>query len=164
MIKLIGMLMIMCAGCGSGFTFSSKVKRHVAVIEAIDRMFAETAVMINFNAVTFRELIVHLKSCPRLKELKFLDVDLSPVDIRESILKSVKENADDLDDEENMQLYGFFMQFGCSDIDGQLLMAEKYHEFFRSRVKELREESIKKCRLYNSIGFLSGAFVAVILQ
>lgn len=163
MLKLIGAVMIMLAGIGCGYSFSSKVKKHIRDIEAVNSMFTETAMMINFNAVTFRELIIHLKECPQTRGLKFLNVDLSSVDIRDRMVESVKKNSDNFDEEEVKQLYGFFMQLGLSDLEGQLLMTKKYHEFFRSRFENLQEESLKKCRLYNSLGALGGAFIAVIL-
>lgn len=163
MFKFIGAVMIMLSGIGWGNSFSSRVKKHIRDVEAVNSMFAEVVMMINFNAVTFRELILHLKECPQTKKLKFLNEDLSSVDIRDCILESLKKNADNFGEEEVAQLCSFFMQLGLSDLEGQLLMAEKYREYFRIRLERLREESIKKCRLYNSLGALGGAFIAVIL-
>lgn len=162
MIKILGEVMVICSGIGFGFSFSSKVKRHIRDIEAINHMFDEIIMMMKFNAVTFKDLIIHLRNCPHIRSFKFLDVDLSAFDIRESILKSINNNFDNLNKYEADQLYSFFLQLGLSDLDGQLLMAEKYHEFFQLRLENLREEGLKKCRLYNSLGVLGGAFIAVI--
>lgn len=163
MIRIIGVVMIMCAGVGCGFSLSSRVKEHLRKVSAINDMFSEVIMLIAYNAVTFRELIAYLKDRSLTSSLKFLDVDVDSVDIRENVVQAVRENQDNLEEEEVRQLCGFFMQFGTSDLEGQLLMARKYQEYFRTRLQDLREESMKKCRLYNSLGALGGAFIAVIL-
>ena len=163
MIRIIGIVLIMLTGANCGCYLSSRVKGHIKTLETINDMLRETQVMIRFNAVTFKELILHLQGCFGISKLKFLSFDAEKSDIRESIIFAIKQNEDGLTQEENERLCCFFMGFGTTDIDGQLSMVERYQHYFADRLEKVRDEGLKKCRLYNSLGVLGGAFVAVML-
>ena len=163
MIKVIGSAMIIFSGLGIGMYLSAKEKRHAATIGAIEKMFCETKLMLKFEAVTFKELMGYLKKSSQTRELKFLSVNENSLNLRQDIIGAIKKNEDNLSDDEVFQLEGFFLQFGETDLDGQILLAEKYGEVFRERFETLRQENIKKCKLYNSLGVLGGAFIAVML-
>lgn len=163
MIKFIGSAMIVFSGLGVGLYLSSKEKKHTSTIEAIEKMFCETRLMLKFESVTFKELIGYLKKSSQTKMLRFLEIDENSLDLRHIIIRSIKENKDNLYDNEIFQLESFFSQFGETDLDGQIALAERYGEIFRESLQKLREESVKKCRLYNSLGVLGGAFVAIML-
>lgn len=163
MLRIIGIVLVMLSGANFGAYLSSKVKKHIKTVETVNDMLRETGMMIRFNAITFKELIEHLKCCCAIGKLRFLQVDTEALDIRESIVEGIKNNDDGLSAEEAEKLYSFFLQFGTTDIDGQLSMVEKYQEYYFERMQNLRDESTKKCRLYNSLGALGGAFVAVML-
>jgi len=162
-VKFTGIILIMLAGISCGFSMSSKFKRHIATLELLNDMFTETIMLMNFSAVTYPELILHLKESTLCGGLKFLDIDTGSPEIREKVLEAVRANKDGLDTQESEKLFGFFKQFGTCDLDGQIAMAKKYMAYFSDRLNTLRAESVQKCRLYNSLGALGGAFLAVIL-
>lgn len=162
-LKFVGTAMIMAGGIGAGLTLSFKNRNHLHTVEAVERMFAETKLMLQYNAVTFSELVGYLKKSSQTKELKFLNIDAASISVREEVIKAVKENKDNLSDEEKFQLEAFFSHLGQTDLEGQIALAKRYGEFFREDLKKLRDESRVKCRLYNSLGALGGAFIAILL-
>lgn len=163
MIKLFGSLMIIGSGIGVGFLLSSKNKTHLKTVESIEKMFIQTSLMLKYNAVTFNELIGYLQESSQTNSLNFLKCDNSSLNIPHEIVCNIRKNKDALTQDELNALLDFFSQFGQTDIDGQVLLSKRYESFFNDRVNYLREESKQKCKLYNSLGFLGGAFLAVLL-
>lgn len=153
----------MCSGVGIGLALSQRNKNHLHTVEAVEKMFSETKLMLQFNAPTFSELIGYLKNSSQTGSLRFLEVDVDSVCVRDDIINAVRENKDDLCEQETAKLESFFSQLGETDIDGQISLAERYEEFFRDDLQKLRHESSVKCKLYNSLGALGGAFVAILL-
>lgn len=163
MTKLIGLLMIVFSGLGIGIHLSAKEKRHLNAISAIEKMFYETQLMLKYQAVTFKELIAYLKKSSQTCCLEFLKVNENSQDLRQQLIVSIQQNKDELYEDEVFQLESFFSQFGATDLEGQIALAERYGEDFAKRLEELRLQSRVKCRLYNSLGVLGGTFVAIML-
>ena len=163
MIKFLGSVMIICSGVGIGMAMSQRNKKHLHTVEAVEKMFCETKLMLQFNALTFAELISYLQKSSQTSSMKFLKVDAGSVSIRDDIISSVRENKDALTDQETAKLESFFAQLGETDIDGQISLANRYAEFFCDDLDNLRSESSAKCKLYNSLGALGGAFLAILL-
>lgn len=155
--------MIICSGVGIGMAMSQKNKRHMHTVEVVEKMFCETKLMLQFNAPTFSELIGYLQRSAQISELKFLQVEAESMSIREDITDAIKDNRDGLTEQEVLKLGAFFAQLGETDIDGQISLANRYAEFFRDDLDNLRSESSAKCKLYNSLGALGGAFLAILL-
>lgn len=163
MIKFLGSVMIIASGMGIGFLLSHKNKRHLKTIEAIEKMFIQTTLMLKYNAVTFNELIEYLQQSSQTNDLNFLKCNAETLNLPDEITKNILQNKDNLSDDEMNNLIDFFSQFGQTDINGQVSLAKRFEANFYDRLSKLREESKEKCKLYNSLGFLGGAFIAIIL-
>ena len=163
MIKLIGSIFIISSGIGAGFLMSYKNKSHLKAVEEIEKVFVQTNLMLQYSAVTFSELIEYLQKSSQTKDLLFLKSDVGSLDLPGEIMINIKENKDNLNNDEVDALLDFFSQFGQTDIDGQIMLSKRYECYFNERLNKLREESKIKCKLYNSLGALGGAFIAVLL-
>ncbi len=153
----------MCAGAGCGFSLSARNKGHIAVIEAVEQMLCETELMLRYNCVTVAELVGRLKSLSQTKGLKLLEVDEKSNEIQREIIQSVRQNRDRLSDDEVFRLQAFFEQLGQTDLEGQIMLTEGCRSYFQTEIKALKSNSESKCRLYNSLGILGGALIAVML-
>lgn len=163
MIKFIGSVMILCSGIGAGVLMSYKNKSHLKSVEAIEKMFVQTSLMLKYSVVTFDELIGFLQKSSQTNGLNFLKADINSLSLPDKILVNIRENEDNLSNDEINSLYDFFSQFGQTDLDGQISLSKRYEHYFQDKLVKMREESRVKCKLYNSLGVLGGAFVAVML-
>lgn len=163
MIKFIGTALIMLSGLGIGYTLSANNKRHLKKVGYAEKMLCDIGLMLEFGALTFGEIVKHLKDTDSAGQLMFLDTDEQSPDLRADILDRIELNKDKFRPDEKSALRQFFTQLGTTDIEGQLSLVERSKAYFFGQLQKLREESKSKCRLYNSLGALGGAFVAIML-
>ncbi len=154
-------MIIFCALIG--FTLSERVRQHCKDLKKIIRMLEETEIMIRYNACTLKELILHFYNCSDLKDVDFIQVDIDDYEIKENISQLIEHTKFELTSDEKNNLQTFFYELGSTDLDGQIAIIKHYKDYYNNNFKRLAEDSGTKCRLYNSIGILGGAFLAVIL-
>lgn len=153
----------MCAGAGCGFSLSAKNKGQIAAVEAVEQMLCETELMLRYNVVTVGELVGRLKNLSQTRALKFLDVDEKSNEIQGEIIRLLKQNRDRLSDDQVFRIVSFFEQLGQTDLEGQIMLTQGCRSYFQTESKTLKSNSESKCRLYNSLGILGGALIAVML-
>ncbi|MGN1134126.1 MAG: stage III sporulation protein AB [Oscillospiraceae bacterium] len=162
MLKVIGAVLVIICGMLVGRAFSAANKKHLKTVGMIVNMFYEIRQQLKFNGATFEELLEHIRSCSDTKELEFIQGD-SGGDIRRAVIDRIHQNPDRLYEEEAVRLESFFETLGSTDMEGQLAKAEICCEYFQRDEQELKEQSAKKCRLYNALGIIGGALLAVVI-
>ncbi|MCD7773862.1 MAG: stage III sporulation protein AB [Ruminococcus sp.] len=105
---------------------------------------------------TIRSLYDKLVSCKL--SLKFNKVRSS------KIVADLRQICDRINDKEvNKLIADLCKSVGTTPLDGQLLLFEGCEERLKLKLNELEKKMPVKCKLYSSLGVLSGAFLAIIL-
>ncbi|MGN1113714.1 MAG: stage III sporulation protein AB [Oscillospiraceae bacterium] len=162
MLKIIGAVLLVICGMLVGMAFSSANKRHLKTVGRLVNMFYDIRQQLKFNSATFEELLEHIRNSADTKELEFIKGDFG-TDIRKGIMERIRQNNDRLYEDEMIRLESFFETLGSTDLEGQLAKADICCEYFQRDEQELREQSAKKCRLYNALGIIGGALAAVVM-
>lgn len=161
MLKLVGSLFIIIAGAMAGNSAAVSFRNKLELQRTLLKMYSETAIMLEYSFITLSELIEQLRRNNEYSSLSFLDID-DDTDIRRSLLDKLR--AWDMADEESMSiLKSFFINFGTTDISGQL----SYAAMARARQSEIVERETKqlnkRSRFARTFGVLGGAFAAVMM-
>lgn len=162
MLKFAGAVLLVICGGFTGISMSNKVLSRERCLRAVNSMFDECAVMLNFNACTITELFEHLRQCSELDELKFLRISESDNCQKEAEM-ILSSQPYPFTDDEKMCLSTFFRELGSTDIDGQNALIERSRHYFKRRLEQQEAESLKKCKLYKTMGIMTGIFIAVVL-
>jgi len=68
-----------------------------------------------------------------------------------------------LESEDIDLILAFGNGLGVSDVEGQILNTKRYSKIFEGRIADLKEKTRSKVKLYESLGLLTGIFVAILL-
>ncbi len=80
------------------------------------------------------------------------------------IVNDLRETSDLLNNSEIKELMeDLYKKVGTTPLDGQLLLFEGCEERLNLKLNEYEKKTPVKLKLYNSLGVLSGAFLAIIL-
>lgn len=149
--------MIVCFGL-FGVTKSQTLSGRYKTLRIIEKMLFEIMLMLKFNAPTVSEIIESLRNNKEFNSLSFLKDykvydKLTPQDI---------VNAGLLD-KDKLLVCEVFNSLGASDLESQIEMISFNLDKLRYLCDEALEDKRIKCRLYNSLGFLSGILVSIII-
>ena len=144
MFRLSGCILIVVASSLYGITYAGKLKRHTRELTCVISMLGEISELIRYTKCTTEEILSRLAA------------DISYNGLLNSIGRELYPDESKLLDDTLSKL-------GTTDSEGQLAMIGYSVSRFRS-MKEAAEAAQKeKCRLYEVLGFMSGAFLAVLL-
>ncbi|MCD8328601.1 MAG: stage III sporulation protein AB [Ruminococcus sp.] len=116
----------------------------------------QKAVATQMELNTIRGLYDKLLSCKL--SLKFNKVRSS------KIVADLRQVCEEINDKEvNKLIEELCKSVGTTPLDGQLLLFEGCEERLKLKLNELERKTPTKCKLYSSLGVLSGAFLAIIL-
>lgn len=165
MIKLIGILSIVFSAGLIGIMSAERLKKRASELSLIGYMIDEISILIRFKAMPVYEIATLLKagkSGEKLDFIKKLD-DSGTTSFSKAWEKSVTECQSPLSETDKALLISFGSSLGTSDIDGQLSTLEMYKTSFKKLEKDALKICEEKSRLYRSMGFLTGAFISVML-
>ncbi|NLK70620.1 MAG: hypothetical protein GX286_04185 [Clostridiales bacterium] len=166
MLKLIGVMLLVCATGYTGLSMSASLKERIRRLELIRKMVDEITILIRHRALTVMEIIDELTANSSYAELTFLHKAKSGI-IPEVSFHYAWENAVKKDNkllnEEKTELISLGNFLGSSDTEGQISALTIYKDKFNSLIEYANEIYDKKGKLYRSLGVLSGVFVAILL-
>lgn len=144
MIRILGFVMLITACTLCGCSASASLKRHTSLLESAVSMLEYISELLRYSRANVSDI---KKKLTGSKYSIFLSEDIRIY----------------LDNDETAALNEFFSSLGQSDLEGQQAMILQYLAFFRSKADEARDKEKRLCKLYSSLGFISGAFLTVIL-
>lgn len=158
MLKLVGVcLVIACFGM-LGVAKSTMFVNRLETLRTLEKMLFEIKLMLSFNAPTVSEIMDNLNSSGNYKAMSFLfemksldKLTISDIPLPELSLKDKQIICDTM------------CNLGSSDLDSQLGMIKFNIDKLIVQSEEARCDKRQKCRLYNSLGFLSGILVSMII-
>lgn len=142
MIKLFGCLLVIILATLIGLSKSRALKERTYRLKQLSRMFMQAAELIRYRRSTVGEIIDKLNEDEHFSALL---------------------NENDLSQQEKELLSGFLSELGTTDAEGQLSMISLYCSRCGELIDASKNEETAKCRLYEQLGFLCGAFIAVLL-
>ncbi len=144
MLRLCGCLLLMIAGTAAGFVKAGAVRAHTAELRRSADMLREISELIRYRRSTKSEIMRSLESSGRYGEL---------VRCRSELLSS----------EELLPLSEAMSQLGTTDAEGQLSILGLAAARCESLAAEAAAVQRERCRLCEVLGFMAGAFAAVML-
>ncbi len=147
MIKLIGAAAIVIAASGIGFYKARCLEKRLSTLVKAARMLGEIKIALNYSLMTTEDIITFLETNSSLKQL---------AEQRNGSISCLSER-------ENQLLADFWAQLGSSDLESQLSSADMYIAELEEDISEIRESKEAKCRLYRTMGILSGLFICIML-
>ncbi len=145
MLKLAGCVMLIAAGSLWGMKRAEILRERRHLLELIIEMMTYSAERIRYLRCTVDALKGSIKEEKRFSPLN------SPEKL--SLLSASERSELDI----------YFSRLGTTDSDGQQAMIALSISGFEHFASLAREEEKRKCRLYEVLGFVAGAFAAVIL-
>lgn len=142
MIRLTGCLLIIIAGSLIGSAKSRALKDRTDRLKQLMRMLVQTSELIRYRRSTVGEIMAKLNEDQHFRKL--LD-------------------SSDLLPQEKELLSDFLSELGTTDTEGQLSMIAMCSSRCSELIAAAKSEETAKCRLYEQLGFMCGAFIAVLL-
>lgn len=166
MLKLIGIMLLVCATGYAGISASTLLKEHITRLELTRKMIDEITILIRHKSLTVTEIVDELISNSIYTELAFLQIvksEIAPgIPFHTAWINAIKKDSKLLV-EEKIELISLGNSLGSSDTEGQMSALTIYKDKFNLLIKKANENYDKKGKLYRSLGVLSGVFVAILL-
>ena len=143
MLRLLGCLMMIVTGTLCGMTRSNVLRNHTEELKTVCSMLREISELIRYRRSTTEEIMLTLNRQSRY-----------------SLLASGRGKA--LSAEERTFLSEVLSKLGSTDAEGQLAIIEHGVSRFAEYTENAAAEQKNKCRLYEVLGFMGGAFAAVL--
>lgn len=144
MLRFCGCALIVFLGTIVGISRSLQYKTHTRMLRKLSSMLSSSADMIRYKRSTVGEILGALRSDSE----NAMILDRPDTVLRTEECEIVKD---------------FLDQLGTTDAEGQLAMIS----LCRSRCEDFKilseKEEAAKCRLSEELGFMCGAFIAVLL-
>lgn len=174
MMKILGILCILTACAGTGIYSAMRLTGQIRIYQKLLAFLQDCAIYIRYQGLPLQELLALLAGHPDYETLDFLGHFKNP------------DDADNLDDSDhpgrNLEiqwenaladsripgearriLRNLGHELGKTDTQGQLAVLELYQTQMQSAYEQFRGDSQKKGRLYQSLGWLGGAMLAILL-
>lgn len=159
MIKLVGMIAVIACGGAFGMKRSSELRERLRQLRLLEQSLFDIGIALEYNAATTAEILRMLRKSGKLEFFGDLDHNR----LKESLLSSEGFCSLMIADEEKEIVTDVFSQLGGSDLATQLSMIGFNKKRIRMAIEACERECASKCRLYNSLGFLGGIFVSLLI-
>lgn len=159
MIKLVGVIAIISC-CGSlGVKKSADLRRRHRELRLLEQMLFDIGTALQYNCSSTAEIVRMLRSGGRMKFFSQLEL----ADLRGSLERSEEFRSLAINSAERQIIADVFDSLGSSDLETQLAMIEYNKRRIAAALEECERECRDKCRLYNSLGFLGGIFISILI-
>lgn len=165
-MKFLGILCILAACAGTGIYLAMRLKNQFRQYQKLLAFLADCAVYIRYQGLPLQELFAVLSEHPDYENLDFLGkLKQSALSFRISpeILWTEAVQNSTIPPEARQILQNLGYELGKTDTQGQLAVLELYQTQMQSAYEQFRTGYQKKSRLYQSLGWLGGAMLAVLL-
>ena len=153
------------SGMLKSMTLSSGVRKSEGCQNALDAIASE----IRSFAAPLEEIMEKFESMPEYKELLVFGLckknflkNRSFQSAWEKALEQAKPTLS-LNDGDREVLVWFGRSLGTTDADGQAANCARYGELLAQRLVNAREDTVKRGRMYTSLGVLAGVFCVTLL-
>lgn len=160
MIKLLGICFIVLSSGLIGLSRSSGLVNRVKELTVLREMLVTIKLRLEFECPATDELISYLQENKRYYEYV---KDIRPEKPDESLEGSSAYKALSLTGEEKQILMDTFSQLGRTDLATQLEMLSFNILRTEAALNEARADKKQKTKLYNSLGFMSGILLALLI-
>ncbi len=162
MTKLLGVMLIISSAGMIGVRKSSALKQRSDCLKALRKMLFSVKLMLSFNAPTLDEIFSRLRKSDELSALRFLH-DVTAENPCKSIASSCAFKSLPVLQKDREVILDVFSSLGTTDLDTQISMLEFNIKRLDALCAEADSERSVKSRLYSSVGFMSGIFVAMLV-
>ncbi|MBR6102761.1 MAG: stage III sporulation protein AB [Ruminococcus sp.] len=145
MLRLSGCLFMITASSLFGFELSSRLRRRAALLRNAVSMLKTSGDRMRFTRPVKDKLIASLKADPQYRDL-----------FDKRALQLLGEEAVAV-------LERFFDSLGTTDITGQEAMTAMCISELSRLYSKAEDETKSKCRLFEILGFMTGAFISVMM-
>ncbi|MDE5883675.1 MAG: stage III sporulation protein AB [Oscillospiraceae bacterium] len=168
MIKILGIICILAACAGTGVYLAMRLTEQIRIYQKLLAFLQDCAVYIRYQGLPLQELFGLLAGQSDYENLDFLEnlknlescAGLSGIPI-ESRWESALEHSR-IPTEARQILRNLGHELGKTDTQGQLAVLELYQTQMQTAYEQFREDYQKKSRLYQSLGWLGGAMLAIL--
>lgn len=144
MLRLTACLLFIIAGSIAGATYSQRLRQHTRELRDVYSMLGEIRELIRYKNSTVREIRDELSCNVRYAGL-------------------LNGTTSFLTEEENRVLCDTLSKLGTTGEKGQISMLELSQYRFDSYICSALQNEKDKCRLYNTLGFMAGSFIAILV-
>lgn len=166
-LKLLGLLLISSVGAMLGLSASIKLKTRVQFLERYITLLKETKTRIRLSACDIRELFKGNTGYEPLDTMtdNFTDRVKGGERVKDAWLAAVSDSCADRGisriDRELIAEFG--IEFGQSDIDGEINHIDMHISLVEDRLVQARSELTQKGKLYRTLGLFGGITVSLII-
>ena len=165
-MKSLGILCILAACAGTGIYMAMRLRNQFRQYQKLLAFLEDCAVYIRYQGLPLQELFAILAEHPDYESFDFLGKlkksELS-FQISPEVLwtEAIQSSMIPLEAKQILQNLGH--ELGKTDTQGQLAVLELYQTQMQMAYEQFRTGYQKKSRLYQSLGWLGGAMLAVLL-
>lgn len=154
MLKLTGCILLIFACSGAGFAAADKLLKRVNELKILLDLLHKTGIYLTSDFLSTDEIFA------RFDREKFgVIIDFSKSVDDEGFVTDKSSIPDNL----KIKLKEYFREFGATDLKGQYAKTELLTCEVQQILDSEKDRCLRHCKLYKALGFLSGAFLAVML-
>lgn len=163
-MKLAGILCLVLACAGAGMYAARRLKREVAAFEQLIGLTEQCAAMIRCQSPELSELLRQLGEMGQFRFPDMVRRGLSPGTPPGALWRSAVWNDSTVPKAAREMICSLGEVLGTTDVSGQLSAIALHRERLERAAEESRERCLRQGKLYQSLGLLGGALVAVLLM
>jgi len=168
-LKIMGSFFLLMGVGGYGVSLVVEYERRIKMLQGIEHMIAVLCEYVTFEGATLQEALKSTKK--RVEEVpkEFLEKVLKMLEEKNGIgIETVwQENCEMwvpyLEEAEVKRLSGLFQKCGYLERKMQVQVFETYKRELQQSINKLLEQKESKCRVYYTLGVMSGLFFCVLL-
>ena len=164
-MKFLGILFLLAGCAGTGVYASIQVKNQIKLYQKLLFFIEDCEICFRYQNLTLHELFSSLAGRTEYQNFEFLQKlaenfkeETIPEKAWQEALKSCH-----FPDEAGQILKSLGSELGKSDLQGQTEILKLCQNQMQKALQTAQANSTQKCRLYQSLGWLGGAMLAVIL-
>lgn len=169
MLKAIGSIFLLMGVGGYGVSLVVEYEKRVKMLQGIEQMIGVLCEYIAYEGATLQEALKSTSN--RVEEVpkEFLIKVIQKLEEKEGVgIEKVWKEACEvwepyLEEEEWKKLSVLFQKTGYLERKMQLQALEQYRRELQQSIHKLLEQKESKCRVYYTLGVMSGLFFCVLL-
>lgn len=157
MLKIILLLTLLIVPIIIGIEMKGDIVKRRQQLESVVVMINEISLQIRYNNTPLPEIISHFKNDERFSSLEIPDYN-SVLDFADAVISN---SSCRLKPNESSTFKDFFIALGSTDTDGQINHCGYYKSKFTDFLCNTKENDIKLCKVYPSLGAFFGIFLLI---
>lgn len=167
MIKITGMILVICACWGMGFYKASFLTNRVKALEKMLLFIKSLGDEMRYTMQPIQEILHKFSYREEFKPLYFLK-KFRQCDMLTSFslqwANAVKETTQSDFEKEDLEVIASLGEvIGTSDIEGQMLYLEHFKSLVQEQLNRATEKKEKYAQMYKTLGLLLGMGAAILM-